>query len=493
MVILVDEISEDTNVKKRIPHAPDAFVRARDFYHAHPDMRSEALYATDETGAIIYALRFKENRLEGAPPGMVVPLHVDPYWDYSDRSPRMDLTYLAEHDAYLFQVVDEYSVFMARFIRERFPKKLLAFADERIRWFLPDVEVVPSLEEFCRIHPKTPEGRVLRVGTGFNIGPVVKDASLSLSSVLMASVFWASNETSYGERNPNKVFFLIKPEVGESGLAKFLGFTIGFFDVALKKREAIGCDIIPVVDTGIPGDQNQFSGGDGRDVWGMFFEPLGAYPLEEVYDSARVVVSQEGNVSVNPYPLALKRNPNVSDLIGTYVRLNERTRSYCENVHARTMPKGAGRVLGVVGRGTDFNNPVIVQYRQRPLTPAELLERVRKAFFEGEFDSVFLATEDQRVFDAFMGSDLADKVLYVEQPRYDLSQGDDVNKLLIDVYTEEGKAAHDGYADTLRYLSILYVLSTTDALIGSTECGATIFVEGFKQGEFEFVDIHGRD
>ncbi len=493
MVVLLDEIPACPNIKKRLAHGDDVFVRARDFYRAHEDMRKETLYVTNDAGELAYALCFKENRLEGAPPGMILPTYVNPYWEYDEYSPRMDLTYLRQHDAYLFHVVDEYSCFMARLIRNRFPQTPAAFTDGRIHWFVPDVEVVDSAEAFLQAHPDLRDKHVLSVGTGFNIGPVVKDVTYSLSSVLMASVFWASEETCFGERNPDKVFYLIKPEVGESGLAKFLEFTVGFFDVALGKREAIGCDIIPVVDTGIPGDQNQFNGGDGHDVWEMFFEPLGDYPLEKVYDSAHVIVSQEGNVSVNPYLLALKRNPNVSELIGTYVRFNEQTQAFCEETFARTMPENAGRVLGVVGRGTDFNNPTIVQYRQRPLTPSELLARVRNAFRAGGFDHVFLATEDQRVFDAFMQSDLGDKVLCVEQPRYDLSQGDDVNKLLIDVYQEEGAEIHDGYADTLRYLSVLYILSTTDALVGSTECGATIFAEGFKQGDFEFVDIHGKN
>lgn len=103
---------------------------------------------------------------------------------------------------------------------------------------------------------------------------------------------------------------------------------------------------------------------------------------------------------------------------------------------------------------------------------------------------MFLATEDARVFDAFMASELRERLLFVPQPRYDLSSEADKGKLLVDVYQEQERTkGRDGYAETLRYLSILYILSTCDALIGSTECGATIFAEGYKQGTYEFMDV----
>lgn len=494
MVIVVDAVDATTNVKKRMTQGSDIFVRARDFYHAHEDMRGELIQVCDEDGTPLYALRFVYNVIEGIPAHLHVPTYVNPYWEYSDHAPRMDFSYLEAHDAYLFLGLEEYSCFMARLIRERYPHKLVAFADQRARWFFEDVELADSVEQLVEAHPALAGAKVLTVAGDLRAARAIKDPTYAVSATLMASVFWASESTSYGSRNPDKLFYLIKPEVGESGLAKFLEFTVGFYDLALRKRADIGCDIIPVVDTGIPGDDNQFNGGDGRDVWRMFFEPLGAYPLEEVYDSANVIVSQEGNVTVNPYLLAIKRNPNVSALIGRYVKLNEQTQAYCERMYERVVPSDSGRILGVVGRGTDFNNPIIVRFRQKPLAPQDLCDKVCTALAEGTFDTVFLATEDQRVFDAFMASDIADRVCFVEQPRYDLSQGDDQNKLLIDVYREdEADNPRDGYADTLRYLSILYILTKADALIASTECGATIFAQGYRDEPYEFVDIFGAE
>lgn len=373
MVLLEDNLTSVANVKKRMPHSEDVFLRARDFYHAHEDMRDEAIVVTDGSGRPWYALRFAENRLDHYGTKMLLPTYVNPYWNYAEDAERMDYTYLESHDLFVFERIEEYSCFMARLIARRYPAKTVCFMDERARWFLPNPQIVGTFDEALTFHPEVEPSRTLLLQSHMCIGPMLHDATRSLSLALMASVFWASDATSFGEQNPSTYFYLIKPEVGESGLAKLISFTVGFYDVALRKAADIGTRIVPVVDTGIPGDKNQYNGGDGRDVWTMFFEPLGTHPLDEVYDSKNVIVSQEGNVTVNPYLLALKRNPNVSELIGRYVRLNKTCKTYCEEVRQKVLGADPGRVLGVVGRGTDFNNPTIVRFRQRPLTPDELV------------------------------------------------------------------------------------------------------------------------
>ena len=491
MVLLIhDREKNAVNIKKVMRFDEDLFIRARDFYHDHEDMRREHILVTDEEGREVFELYYKENRLEGAPKGMNIPTYVNPYWNYAMDSENMDFSYISEHDIYFFEEVEEYSLFSAQLIRERFPDKVVVFLDERARYFMKDIDIVRDRDEYLALHPQYKDKNILYVQSTLDIGRPVKDTTLALSAMLMASVFWASDLSSYGERNPDKTFYLIKPIIGESGLAKFIEFTIGFYDLALRKREQ-GIDIIPVVDTGIMGDDNQFSGGNGADVWAMFFEPLSPYDLREVYDSKRVIVSEEGNTSVNPYLLEIKRHPNVSPLIRKYVHFNAGTSDYVERLYMETIPENPGRVLGVVGRGTDFNHPVIARYRQKPLSPDDLLKKTRERFIDGGFDRIFLATEDQRVYDLFMKSDIRDRVYSVPQKRYTLNFGSGDDRLLSDVYKEQ-ESRRDGYRETLKYLGILYILSRCDALIASTECGATIFAEGYKKTRYEFTDIYGQ-
>lgn len=491
MVTVVDA-DDARGVKKRMVHGADVFERARDFYHAHEDLRSEAIQVTDPLGTPLYALRFRHNRIEGVPQNMQLSTYVRPFWHYGEDAPRMDFTYLEAHDAFLFLEVEEYSCFLATLIGHRYPEKPVAFSDRRASLFFEDVEIAETTDEFLAAHPSLVAERVLTVNGGLTLRGFMSTDTQTPSCAVMTSVFWASEETSFGPQNPDKVFYLMRTEIGESGLAKLVEYTIGIFDLALKKRADVGCDFIPVMDTGLPGDVNQFATYDGQDVWQLFFEPINAYPLEEVYDSAHVIVSGEGSVALNPYRMALKRQPDVSSLISRYVRLNERCRSYCERMYEEVVPKGARRVLGVVGRGTDFNNPKITRMRHRPLAPLDLLAKTRRTCLEGDFDTVFLATEDRRVLDCFLASDIAGRLCYVEQPRYDLSHADDRDKLLIDVYREqEAQGQRDGLDRSMRYLSALYILSKADALIASTQCGASIFALGFKEGAFESVYIDG--
>jgi hypothetical protein len=152
MVTVVDA-DDARGVKKRMVHGADVFERARDFYHAHEDLRSEAIQVTDPLGTPLYALRFRHNRIEGVPQNMQLSTYVRPFWHYGEDAPRMDFTYLEAHDAFLFLEVEEYSCFLATLIGHRYPEKTVAFSDRRASLFFEDVEIAETTDEFLAAHP----------------------------------------------------------------------------------------------------------------------------------------------------------------------------------------------------------------------------------------------------------------------------------------------------------------------------------------------------
>ena len=66
---------------------------------------------------------------------------------------------------------------------------------------------------------------------------------------------------------------------------------------------------------------------------------------------------------------------------------------------------------------------------------------------------------------------------------------DTSKRFLADIYKE--KKDRDGYAENLRYLSIIYILSRGTALLSTTLCGAAKMAWGFSQNGFEYMDVPG--
>ena len=56
---------------------------------------------------------------------------------------------------------------------------------------------------------------------------------------------------------------------------------------------------------------------------------------------------------------------------------------------------------------------------------------------------------------------------------------------------ERKRGALRGYAENLRYLSIIYILSRGSALLSTTLCGAAKMAWGFSQNGFEYMDVPG--
>ncbi len=141
-------------------------------------------------------------------------------------------------------------------------------------------------------------------------------------------------------------------------------------------------------------------------------------------------------------------------------------------------------MLAVVGRGSDYTSSLVDGIVRKPITPEEFLEEVKRLVKEKNFDGIFLATEETRIFNLFKNSELGDRMVSVAQKRIDYEDERFKDKLLSDIYAEMDR---DGYKDTLDYLLILYCLSKCDALVATTNCGAYNFPVGLNAGKFEFA------
>ena len=126
-----------------------------------------------------------------------------------------------------------------------------------------------------------------------------------------------------------------------------------------------------------------------------------------------------------------------------------------------------------------------------PLDPKGIVDKARAIYKSGGYDYIFLATEDQEVFDTFMKSDLASVTKHIEQKRYSI----DANKeLLHNKYLEENESGkRDGYEEAKVYISILEMLRRCNGIVASTDCGAVDYAMAMTDNELEDLYIHGHD
>ena len=230
---------------------------------------------------------------------------------------------------------------------------------------------------------------------------------------------------------------------------------------------------------------NQFTYGNGEDVWRMFFKDISDVSLEEVYNSQNVILDQNSNINFNPYLTEFVLGGQQSTVrYKGILEYQDEVKEYVDNKLKDVFPEGK-RVLGVIARGTDYFTERTKKYVPKAISNEELLEKVKAHMANDNFDYLFLATEDLSVLKMYEESELKDKLIYLEQDRVDYQAEENNGKVLIEIFAVERK---DPYLRTLNYISVLEALKRCNALCANTRCGALNYVLGFEP-EYEFVDV----
>ena len=466
----------------------NVFITARDFYHRNKDIRHHKVVVYDEDGNIAYCLGFQKNKpvnWEDAENNAMVQMHLSNYWEYSLDDENLDWSYVNRFQLFVYDELDEYAYHTARIIAKHNPSVTIAFTDPTAALFFTEYErllIADSEEELFEAHPELKELRTLRVHS--EIRWDVQDVFTNnvSSYLLMTSLYWVKREFYYGPLNPNKTFYLIKQPVKENGLTALIANVVG----TKQMIRAIRPDFIPVVDLGVAKDPNQFAGTSGEDVWAMFFDQISDYDLKEVYNSQHVILDQNSNLNLNPYMTEFVFSNKRAELkYGDDFRYNEAVRAHVEGTLAKVFPADAKRVLGVIVRGTDYNAQRVSKYVPHGLTAEATLAKAIDYVQEGNFDHVYLCTEDQSYLDLFRASELADKLIYVDQNRIDYQQEDNQEKLLIEIF---GREQSNPYTRTLDYIAVLEGLTRCQALLANVTCGAVTYAMG-RGTNYEFADV----
>lgn len=474
------EIKQQKAIRKnKIVHSKQVFNDARELFYKNLEARNQQIPVIDETGKVIYFLKWEANQVEPV-------CYVKNFWHYDIDNPLIDYELLERGEVYLFLTLEEYTYQIASIIQKKYPLKYVFFMDANARLFFEEtsyLHIISSLADLYNNYKNCISKTILTIDSKkeflHNQMRFIIKRYRSLS--VMTSLFWRCDVKSYGSKNPDKTFYVIKDSLGCSGLGDMIKRALTKVAMIQEKPG----NIIPVIDFSAKGDRNQFTEGNGENAWTLYFEQICDVPLEEVYNSQNVIVSShEGWDWYNPYTYEKHCFINWKLIFQKYLKMKDEVKRYVEKLYDEAIVNKEKKVLGVIGRGTDAHSTR--GGMAAPLEMHKFLNEVEKALREWGCDSIFLATEDSQVYDAFMESDLHNVIQAVDQYRIDYSDEENIDLLLSEIKIRDKK---NGYLDGLKYLGILYILSKCDSLISSCTCGASMCAVGLNGEKYENIRI----
>lgn len=192
---------------------------------------------------------------------------------------------------------------------------------------------------------------------------------------------------SFGEKNPDKTFFVIFREPFGSGFFSNFSHVLAYFKIAKENN------FIPVVDfknfKTLYNSENPINGTEN--AWEYYFKQLSPYSLDEVYQSKHVlfcngVYPHDQEPSAEEYCKYSKEIFNVNqDILDT---VKEYEHEFINN-----------RVLGVHFRGKEMNTTPGHGFGP---TEKQMFKYIDEILDKYKIDKIFLVTEEKKYLDALI-------------------------------------------------------------------------------------------
>ncbi len=292
----------------------------------------------------------------------------------------------------------------------------------------------------------------------------------------------AEKRKSFGEKNPDKIFYVIRPKKNSvEGLMALMLYVLQQIGYAEKKG------YIPIVD--FKNYSVQYTREKGEDVWEVFFEQICEYSLKEVYQSKHVVLCGIDAV-YQTYSFLSNKSFYSSDLrsshkmVEKYIKFSEQaTELFAQELKYINPSKSVGLYL----RGTDYTKLKPAGESVQP-SVEQAVERVNIYLGDEGINDIFLVTEDNEIYEKVIGV-FGSRVKTVTFDRYIkdfrardfLSRDESLNQL-----------SDDPHIRGVNYLVKIMLLSKCAYIVGGKTCGswaASVFADdSTKVDVFELGD-----
>ena len=238
--------------------------------------------------------------------------------------------------------------------------------------------------------------------------------------------------------------------------------------------------------------QNCIYSENGSDnVFEYYFEPVSKITTDEVLESAYVCPALFGDSRIitrkeeNRDRIGTEQIERLAEIYDKYIKFNELTRESLKNDIEMMFGQKKGKNLGVQARGTDamlelYGHPLYVSIE-------EYITHVEKIYNTSEYESIFLATEDEKIRTAFEAK-FGTKLLFYKDVIRSQKSAIDIANERRDIRGIHRKMGYEVLRDAV-------ALSCCDALVGgpyNVPIAAQI-IKIAKKERFSQVDIidHG--
>ncbi len=279
---------------------------------------------------------------------------------------------------------------------------------------------------------------------------------------------------SFGDENPDKIFYVIRLNWKGVGWATFFETVIGFAILAEKKGWIpivdFSSDEIAIYDKKIKGNP-----------WEYFFKQYEDFNLATVYKSKNVVICNEHKIV--QYKRINKKNVLARNQLIKKFKKNEEFELYCENKIKDIWGNYNGEnVLGVYYRGSDYNTigstiPGMPLMKNYELFQNELREYI----YNKKISCVFLISEEKEVIEFLIENNKNINIQFIEHPRYSRKDNFDIS------ISDRTPNNISRYENDRYYLCDLFLLSKCNYLFAPLTTGTTMAI---NLNGWKYKDIH---
>lgn len=295
--------------------------------------------------------------------------------------------------------------------------------------------------------------------------------------------FLTERKVSFGERNPDITFFVLRAHWQErnNGFYNFFNRVVRAYHYARSRNYELVVDM-----------RNYYTQYAGLEkygyvnVWESYYEQPAAYKLEEVYQSKNVILSKFGVDWSSDW---------VGDIfqekLENWVPFAELGRRYADhfrpslelvkqiNCERKRLEIEGKKVLGVLMRGTDFKrhpqgHPILHDTK-------EVIKDIYRVMNKAKYDAIYLATEDSSILEQFK-QEFGTSLLYADQCRTDR-----YDTFLMNIQFER---KNDGYLRGMEYCTVIELLSQCQGLIANCLCGGAMGALTRNSGKYEDIIVY---
>ena len=259
---------------------------------------------------------------------------------------------------------------------------------------------------------------------------------------------------SYGKEDKDVVYYIIRPASFSAGLMSLYNYVVEKINYAEKNN------YIPIVNFRDYKNMYLYNNHKHRiNSWEYWFLQPTNKDLSCIKKAKNVIICSTIDYRGYGSIEQLKNDDYIlecNSIIKKYIRFNKETSDYIEN--ELNLLIGKKKILGVKARGTDY---LSLQPRHHSKVPSaeELCDIVERKMEEwGDFEGIFLATEDELFLQCFLKK-FGNKIITNDCNRY---ESNTKNKEIAQVF--RGKHV-DLKMEGLQYLTSVYLLSKCDSLI----------------------------